>query len=61
VDSLKARVEDLPEGKHAQGLVLQEASLIKRLSLVLIVYDVSKGTWTIVQYPRVDVIFVIIT
>ena len=57
VDSLKARVKDLLEGRHAQGLVLQEALLIKRPSLILIVYDVSKGTWTIVQYPRVDVIF----
>jgi len=52
VDSLKARVEDLLEGKHARGLVLQEAPLIKRLSLILIAYDVSRGTWTIVQYPR---------
>lgn len=52
VDSLKARVEDLLEVKHAQELVPQEAPLIKRLSLILIVYDVSRGTWTIVQYPR---------
>jgi len=52
VDSLKARVEDLLEVKHAQELVPQEAPLIKRLSLILIVYDVSRGTWMIIQYPR---------